>query len=307
MPTEWFSKSTLRLCGTLCLMAFSATAAALSVTDDLGNTVNLKVPARRIISLAPHVTELLFAAGAGSQIVATVKYSDYPEAAKAIPRIGDLRQIDMERVLALKPDLLVVWTHGAFDRQMQALREAGIPLFFSEPQRLEQIPDTLIKLGRLSGTETTAQAAAADFRSQLQALKVKYAQTKPPSAPLKIFYQVWAKPLYTLNDSHIASDAMRLCGAENVFGRLPAIAPLVDVEAVLKSNPDLIIDAESTSQHNNGLQQWKAFPSLAANKNQHLVTLDGDLLNRPGPRILAGARAICEVLEHIRHPLAGVK
>ncbi|MDO9192802.1 MAG: helical backbone metal receptor, partial [Undibacterium sp.] len=148
--------------------------AAISVTDDAGNVITLASPAKRIISLSPHVTEMIFAAGAGEQIIGTVKYSDYPEAAKAIPRVGDNRQLDIERIIAMKPDLLVVWMHGAFERQLEPLRKSGIPYYFSEPHKLEQIPETLLKLGSLFGTEKQAQAAAGAFSQQLSQLSARY-------------------------------------------------------------------------------------------------------------------------------------
>jgi len=283
---------------TFCLLALQASQsqAAITVTDDQGNAVTLARPAQRVITLAPHVTELVFAAGGGDKIIGTVKYSDYPEAAKAIPRIGDLRQFDMEKIIALKPDLLVVWMHGAFDQQLQVLRQSGIPFYFSEPHTLDQIPETLSKLGQLLGTGKKAEAAAADFRLQWQQLQASY-QNK---SPVTTFYQVWGGPLYTLNDKHIVNDALHHCGGVNIFGKLPVTAPVVSVEAVIKENPELIISADAKSRDGRGLTQWKAYPTLLASRNQNLLTIDGDLMNRPGPRIIEGAKAICEALETAR-------
>ncbi|MBC3871806.1 cobalamin-binding protein [Undibacterium oligocarboniphilum] len=277
-------------------VAQAAQPLAISVTDDMGNTVRLSRPAQRVISLSPHVTELIFAAGGGAKIVGTVSYSDYPAAAKEIPRIGDNRLVDMERIMALKPDLLVVWMHGAFDKQQERLRQSGIPFFFSEPHRLAQVPETLQKFGSLLGTEAQAQQAAAEFRQQLQQLQSLYGG-KPI---VRTFYQVWHQPLYTLNDRHIVSDAIRLCGGENIFGRLTTIAPVVSMEAVLQENPEAIISSESPDQRSNSMTQWKALTTLLAVRNQNLVTINGDLMNRPGPRIIDGARAICEALEQAR-------
>ena len=271
-------------------------SAAVTVTDDAGNKVTMEHPAQRVISLSPHVTELLFAAGGGSKIVGTVKYSDYPEAAKAIPRIGDLRQIDVERMIALKPDLLVVWTHGAFNQQLDTLKKAGIPFFFSEPQKLSQVPETLLKLGQLMGTETVAQPAAAGFQQQLQQLTAQN-QYKPK---VRSFYQVWGRPLYTLNDKHIVSDAIRLCGGENIFGALSTPAPVVTTEAVLHENPELIIGTTSMGDGKNDIDQWENFSTLLATKNHNLLAIDGDLINRPGPRAIEGAKAICAVLDEAR-------
>ena len=290
-------RNALRIALATGLMTLAANAlAAITVTDDLGNTVTLEHPAKRVISLAPHVTELIFAAGAGSKVVGTVKYSDYPEAAKNIQRVGDLREVDLERIIALKPDLLVVWMHGAFNQQLETLRKSGIPFFFSEPQKLNQIPETLTKLGKMMGTEATAQVAAADFSQQLQQLSAQY-QNKPK---VRTFYQVWGRPLYTLNDKHIVSDAIRLCGGGNIFGQLAASAPVVTIEAVLQENPEVIIGTEAKGDSKNDIAQWKSFSTLLASKNHNLLSIDGDLMNRPGPRIIDGAKAICAALEQAR-------
>jgi iron complex transport system substrate-binding protein len=162
-------------------------SAAISVRDDYGNGVTLQHPAQRIISMAPHVTELLFAAGGGDRIVGAVSYSDYPEAARRIPRIGDNRQVDIERIVALKPDLLVVWRHGSSERQVEQLRQLGIPLFYSEPHKLDDIPDSVLRLGRLLGTDPQANQEATDLRQQLSALAERYANR----SQLRMFYQVW--------------------------------------------------------------------------------------------------------------------
>ncbi|MFZ6658423.1 cobalamin-binding protein [Undibacterium sp. TJN19] len=270
--------------------------ASITVTDDLGNQVTLTKPAQRVISLSPHVTELIYAVGAGERIIGTVKYSDYPPQAKNIPRVGDNRQLDLERVLAMKPDLLIVWMHGAYERQLETLRQSGIPYFFSEPHKLENIPETFIKLGSLFGTEKQAQVAAAEFRQQIQQLSSQY-QNK---SKVKTFYQVWGKPLYTLNDSHIVSDAIRMCGGENIFGKLPVTAPVVSTEAVLKENPEAIITGDSKTQEVSGIEQWKTFPSLLATKNNNLISIEGDLVNRSGPRIIEGTKLICQALEQAR-------
>lgn len=153
--------------------------AAITVHDDDGKAVTLQKPAQRVIALAPHVTELLFAAGGGGKIVGAVSYSDYPEAAKQIPRVGDNRQVDMERLLAMKPDLLVIWRHGSSERQIEQLRQLGIPMYHSEPKKLDQIADNLEKIGKLLGTEAAANSAARELRQKLAALRAQYAGRPP--------------------------------------------------------------------------------------------------------------------------------
>jgi iron complex transport system substrate-binding protein len=278
-----------------CLSAGMA-CADISVRDDIGATVTLPRPAQRVIALAPHVTELLFAAGGGERIVGVVSYSDFPEAARRIAHIGDNRQVDLERVIALKPDLLVVWRHGSSDRQLAQLRALGIPMFHSEPHKLDDIAGSLLRLGQLMGTERTAQPAAAALRQQLAALAAQYAGRPPVS----MFYQVWHKPLYTLNGAHIVSDAMRLCGGANVFAAMKTTAPVVSTEAVLQQNPEAIFGSSEQSDPSGGINMWQAFPSVTAVRRDNLFKLDGNLLNRAGPRMIAGAAILCEKLDIAR-------
>ena len=268
--------------------------AAVTVKDDDGNTVTVQKPAQRVISLAPHVTELLFAAGGGSHVVGVVAYSDFPEAAKQVPQVGSNRELDLERIIALKPDLFVVWRHGSSERQIEMVRKLGVPVYHSEPHKLEDIPASLLKLGQLMGTDAVARPAAADLSRQLASLRAQYANR----APVRSFYQVWDKPLYTLNGEHIVSDALRLCGGENVFARLPVTAPVVSVEGVLQENPEAIF---ATAEKNyGGVSMWKPYGSLTAVRNDNLFTIDGNLLNRSGPRMIAGAAMLCEKLELAR-------
>ena len=279
------------------MVALCATAhAQISVKDDDGVAVTLQKPARRVIALAPHVTELLFAAGGGEQIVGVVSYSDYPEAAKRIAHVGDNRLVDIERLIALKPDLLVVWRHGSSERQLEQLRQLGIPMFHSEPRKLDDIADSLLRLGQLLGTEPAAQQAASALRAQLANLAARYAQR----SPVRTFYQVWDKPLYTLNGSHIVSDAIRLCGGVNVFASQRVTAPVVGVESVLQEDPEAIFGTSERSDASGGIAMWKAFPSVTAVRNNNLFRLDGNLLNRAGPRMIAGTSALCEQLDIAR-------
>ena len=278
-----------------CALATNAFA-AITVQDDDGKSVTLQKPARRVIAMAPHVTEMLYAAGGAGRIVAAVEYSDYPEQAKALPKVGSNRQIDMERVAALKPDLIVVWLHGSSERQIEQIRALGIPMYHSEPKKLDDIAATLQKLGKLMGTEPVADAAAADVRKQLAMLGAKYAGR----STVRMFYQVWDKPLYTLNGGHIVSDSMRLCGGENIFAGMKVTAPVVGVEAVLQHDPEAIFSTAVRSDDEGGVGIWRQFPNMTAVRRANLFRVDGDLLNRAGPRMVAGTAALCEKLELAR-------
>jgi len=277
-----------------CSLALNASA-AITVLDDDGRAVTLQKPALRVIALAPHVTELLYAAGGADRIIAAVDYSDYPEQAKRLPRVGSNREVDMERIAALRPDLLVVWMHGSSERQIEQIRALGIPMFHSEPKRLAEIPSNLTRLGKLMGTEPVAEAAAAAMRTQLAALASQYAR-RPT---VRMFYQVWHKPLYTLNGSHIVSDAIRLCGGENIYADMKVTAPVVGIEAVLQDDPEVILGG-ARSKEEDSVAMWRSFPAMTAVRRANLMQVDGNLLNRSGPRMIAGAAALCEKLELAR-------
>ena len=284
------------LCFALLLLAAQTTSATISVRDGSGATVTLAQPAQRVATLAPHATELVFAAGAGARIVGASDYSDYPPAATAIPRIGSNRQIDTERLVALRPDLLVVWLGGNAERQLEPLRRLGVPVYQSAPKSLDDIAGEVERLGQLTGTSATAQPAAAALRARLAALAARY-RDKPP---VRVFYQVWEQPLYTLNGRQIVSDAIRLCGGVNVFADLAALAPTVSVEAVLQKNPEVIIRGARKGEPAVGLAMWKQYPALLAAKRGNLYTVDADLMARAGPRMVDGAEALCARLDEAR-------
>ena len=283
----------LLLISSLCAVQVQAHA-AITVNDDDGKAVTLQKPAQRVVALAPHVTELLFAAGGAGKVVGAVAYSDYPEAAKQVPRVGDNRQIDMERLLAMKPDLLVIWRHGTSERQIEQLRELGIPMFHSEPKKLDQIADNLEKMGKLLGTEIAANAAAKELREKLAGLRAQYAG-RPP---VRTFYQVWDKPLYTLNGEHIVTDALKVCGGQNIFADQKMTAPVVSVEAVLEADPEAVF--ATAEKDYGGVGLWRPYKNLKATRQDNLFTIDGNLLNRAGPRMIAGTATLCEKLEEAR-------
>ena len=287
-------KTTMLTAALMAGLSITCAQAAITVKDDGGQTVTVAKPALRIISLAPSVTELLFAAGGGSRVVGAVNYSDFPEAAKRIPRIGSNREIDMELLISLKPDLIVAWRHNSSDRQIEMVRQLGIPVFQSDAQTLDAIPDSVERLGQLMGTDAAAKTAAAALRTQLASLRKQYAGR----APVRVFYQVWDKPLYTLSGKHILTDAMHLCGGVNIFDKLAVTAPVVTLESVLQENPEVII---ATAEKNyGGVLLWKPYGTMTAVSRNNLFTLDGHLLNRAGPRMIQGTATMCEVLEQAR-------
>ena len=270
--------------------------AAITVTDDAGRQVLLAKPARRIVSLAPYITELLFAAGAGDAVVGVTEFSDYPESARSIPRVGSGTGLDLEAILALQPDLVVAWQSGNPAGQVERLQSLGLTVFMSEPRQLVDVPDTLLRLGRLAATEQVAQKNADSFIRRYTQLKQRYAQRPVVS----VFYQIWDQPLMTLNGEHLFSDVVRLCGGHNVFEDLSALAPQVDIEAVLAVDPDIIVVA-ADAKDSPLLAAWQRWPSLSAVVHEHVYAVDRDRLVRHSPRILDGAEELCAILEGARN------
>lgn len=270
--------------------------AAISVQDDSGNTVTLERPAQRVASLAPHATEVVFAAGGGDRIVATVTYSDYPLEARSIQRVGDNRQVDMERLIALKPDLVIAWRHNASTRQVEQVRALGIPLYYSDPQRLDDIPHAVLRIGKLLGTEAQARVRAAELEQRIGMLAARFRNR----SPVRVFYQVWGKPLYTVNGRNIISDALRLCGGENIFAHLTNAAPSLTPEALLQADPEAIISGDRQGQTESGTEMWKRYPTMLAVRRGNLFGIDADLVHRAGPRFVEGAEQLCERVERAR-------
>jgi iron complex transport system substrate-binding protein len=269
-------------------------AAAVSAVDDGGRTVTLPKPARRIVSLAPHATELLYAAGAGPRMAGVSEHSNHPPEAKLLPSVGGAAAPDLERVLSLKPDLVVAWASGNSAAQIAKLRSLGIPVFESEPRDFAAIASSLERLARLAGSESAGRAEADRFRSRLERLRSHYRQRPPVS----VFYQIWRAPLMTLNDAHLVSAALRLCGGENIFGGMPQLAPTVGIESVLKANPEVMI--ASGGAQDDPFADWRRFPALTAVARGNLFMINGELMNRAAPRVLDGTEALCKQLDAAR-------
>jgi len=275
--------------------------ASVSVIDDAGDRVALAAPARRVIALSPHAVELVYAAGGGAKLVGAVSYSDYPSAAKTLPRVGGYNALDLERIVALKPDLVIVWRHGNNERQLDRLRALGIALYHSEPRKIDDVATDLTALGTLLGTASQADAAADEYRANVAALRAQYAKR----APVSVFYQVWNDPLMTLNGTHVVSDIIALCGGRNVFAQLAPLVPTVSKEAVVAADPEAIVATRqgptpAGAPLPDGLAAWRAWPRMTAVARGNLFALDGDLVNRPGPRLVQGAAQLCRALDLAR-------
>ncbi|OFZ97768.1 MAG: cobalamin-binding protein [Betaproteobacteria bacterium RBG_19FT_COMBO_58_11] len=270
--------------------------ADITVRDDTGQTLRLTQAPKRIVSLAPHATELLFEVGAGSRIVGAVSYSDYPEEAKRIPRVGGYRSLDMEAIAALKPDVIVAWPSGNTPAQVEKLKQLGLPIYLSEPKRIIDIASALERYGTLTGNSDAAQQAVAKFNQQHAALRATYAG-RPP---VRVFYQIWNSPLITVSSDQIIGDAIRLCGGENIFASLPTLTTTVSLEAVLQADPEVIVASGMGNRRPVWLDDWKRWPRLRAAKRDQLHFIPSDYINRPTPRLLQGAEMLCKVLDGAR-------
>ena len=278
------------------LMAAPLRAAPVALVDDAGGEIVLDQPARRIVSLAPHLTEVLFAAGAGDRVVGAVDYSDHPAAAARLPGIGSYNALDLEAIAALRPDLALAWKSGNRDGHLARLRALGIPVFVSEARSLEGVARSLEQVGVLAGTQQAADDAARRFRHKRDALARRYAA----AAPVKLFYQVWHSPLMTINGEHLISSIMRLCGGRNVFADLEALAPRINTEAVIAANPEVIVASGMDRARPQWLDDWRRWKHLDAVARDNLFFIPPDLLQRHTPRALDGAEQLCRQLETAR-------
>jgi len=277
------------------VVAAAAATAGVRATDDTGTEVVLAAPAQRIVSLAPHATELVFAAGGGSRVIGVSATSDWPPAARTLPQVGDARAIDLERIVALHPDLVVTWPYTA-PGEVARLRARGIAVFTTDPKTIDGIADDLERLGTLLGTEESARVRADALRAQL-------AERRRASAGgrrLTVFYEIWPSPLFTIGGGHLISQAIEACGGRNVFASLALPAPTVSVEAVLAAKPDVIVAAADDGLRPDWLGDWRRWPALPAVATGNLLVVDGNLLHRPGPRFIDGVEQLCAVLDEAR-------
>jgi iron complex transport system substrate-binding protein/vitamin B12 transport system substrate-binding protein len=273
-------------------------AADIEVIDDSGRAVTLAKPAERVITLTPHVTEMVFAAGGGKKIVATVTASDFPAAARDIPRVGDGLQPNPERIASFKPNLVFGWLPD----QAEALEVLDVPVFISSPRSLEDIADNIETVGVLLGTSDIAREQAQLIRQKIDALTLPV-DNRPA---LRVFVQAGSEPEYALGGEHIVSDIIARCGGVNVFERSTTLAPKISVEGVIASKPDLVLIGRSgltatSSPDSVARDYWSGF-GLSAAKNNQIYTIDADMLYRPGPRLVDAAAQICKLIQSARKP-----
>lgn len=252
----------------------------------------------RIISLAPNLTEIVFAAGAGDRLVGTVEYSDYPQAARALPRVGDGWSVDVERVLALQPDLVLAWASGTPEATIARLEALRIHVVRIETYRLADVPAALRRVGDLAGTREVAHAAARQFEAAVRRMRGLYAE----AGEVSVFIEIDDEPLYTVNGRHVISEVVELCGGRNVFADLPQIAPRIDLEAVLTRDPQAILSTDDTV--GDPREPWRQWPQITAMRVGAVYSLPSDTVTRATPRLVEGIAAVCAALDDARRRLA---
>lgn len=285
------------LCLTLAALApLVAGAETVSVEDFSGRQVILPAPARRIVALAPHSVENLFSAGAGTRLVGVVASSDYPPAAREIPRVGSYNAYSLEAIASSRPDLIVAWGSGNGSRTLASLELLGVPVYISEPRRLADIPRDIRALGVLAGTAEESETEARRVEHELERLRARYSGREP----IPVLYEIWNDPLQTVSGDHLISQVIELCGGRNIFSQAATLAPRVNIESVLALAPRAIVASGLSDTRPEWLDDWRRYPGLPAVRDSGLFFIDPDLLERPTSRVLLGARSLCEKLDTLR-------
>lgn len=262
---------------------------------------------KRIITVAPHLTEIVDAAGGLNSLISVSAYSNYPESVKKLPITSDARSIDLERMKQLKPDLIIYWRGGMPETHIESLKkifnpagsnkQAETQIISVEPKKLSDIAQDIETIGKVLGTQAIASKNAKEFNAQIAELKSKY--QSPNKRKVRVFYQVWSQPLMTLNQDHLIADIIQICGGEQLFAKEKLLVPTVSREAVVEANPEIIFTATDSGKKVDW-SMWTSIPQLAATKKKAFVALDGDTISRPSPRIIQGANKICSEIDKIR-------
>jgi iron complex transport system substrate-binding protein len=268
---------------------------ALELRDDRGTLVRLAAPARRIVSLAPHLTEIAYAAGAGDRLAGAARFSDYPARALALPQVGDAARVDLERIIALQPDLVLAWRTGNQAGDIERLERLGYAVWVSEPSRLGDVARLIRGVGELAGTAAVAEQAAHAFETELAALRDRYgARTR-----VRAYYEIWHHPLMTVNGRHVISDVIALCGGQNVFAQARSLTPAITLESVIAARPQAILGGGSADDADSFSARWRSVTVGGLNRIPAYF-VHPDAIQRTTPRLIDGARIICRDLDRVR-------
>ena len=269
----------------------TSAAASISLVDDAGRKVELKAPAQRIVTLAPFLTELAYSAGAGAQLVGASAYSDYPPQAKKLPQVGSAAGPEIEPLMALRPDLVLVWRDSIRREDIERLEKLAMPVYVAQARRLDDAPRLLEAVARLAGRD--ASEPAAEYRARLARLRSAYAGRKP----VRVFIEIWHRPLTTIAGPHWIGEAVSLCGAENVFADLETVAPVVSWEELYRRDPRGVLGIGAPDGEKAFRANWAERASLPAVRESRIAFLDGDTLARPTLRLAEGVEHLCKAVD----------
>ena len=264
-------------------------AGEILVRDDLKNKVQIEAPARRIVSLAPHLTELLFSLEVGDQIVGTSRYSDYPAAAAHIPVIGDAFSVNVETVVNLKPDIIFAWSTGGANRAIEGLRKLGYAIYLNEAKTFQGIGSSLLAMSKLVGKEERGIALESQLQNRI--LRLREANAGLPSQ--RVFFQISDQGLYTVNGHHLIGQAINICNGENVFAEQAIAVPLVSKESIVDADPDVIVISKPNPDSVSPWEKrWNSYKDYGAK----LRWIDPGLISRPSLRMLDGIEQLCGLI-----------
>lgn len=276
-------------------LALACLCASLCACSRPAPDIDNAAPAERVVTLAPNLAEMMFAVGAGERLVGVSAWSDYPREVLELPQIGDAFTVDQEQLALLRPDLLLVWESGMPAHTVDNLRKLGYRVASMRTRSLDDIPAAMIRIGELTGHESGARAAAQHFVDQLDRLRAQYEDAEP----IRVFFQVSARPLYTVNREHFISEIIAICGGRNVFDDLDELAPTVSVEAVLERDPAVLL--AGTNAGDDAFAQWDRWPGLAANQFGNRFLVPDEIILRATPRLAAAAHSVCTALDQARN------
>lgn len=251
---------------------------------------------QRIVAMAPHIVEMLFDIGAGNKIIGTVEYADFPEAALAIPRVGGYHGIQIEKILALKPDLVIVWKSGNKISDVEQMEKMGLNIIYSQPEKIEDVALELRKLGKITGHEEQAEAVANRYTQRLRKLRQQHANI----APMKVFYQLWPSPMRTINKDTLINQLIEVCQGQNVFASNPTPYPQIGIENVIVAQPEIIILPDEKSNKEQPIIDWHKWPEIPAAKHNRFIRVNADLMHRFSTRMLEGIEDMCEKIDAFR-------
>lgn len=255
--------------------------------------LSFDAPAKKIITLAPHATELAYSAGAGGKIIATVEHSDFPEQAKNITRIGDAYRINLEKIIALKPDVIIAWASGNNSKQLLKLHTLGFKIYYSDIKTFKDIAVDIKNIGHIAGTEEISEHSAREFNAKINSLRNTYSNKRT----VRVFYQLWHDPLMTINKTHFINQSIKLCGGTNVFSNAPVQVPQVNIESILSAKPDIMLAGYKTYAE---AFNWTKNMDKTLPLSTDLFIIDPDLLHRPTMRLAEGTEKVCGILDSYR-------